>query len=116
MEEAQVESGHAVLDAGCGTGSVTFPIAKAHPGARLFPVSLSRSQLEIAQRYARRAGMRNVFLSEQSFTRTGFADATFDRIFFAESFCHAPDKPTTIREVARILKPGGKLLIADPPT
>src|SRR5688572_1867785 len=114
VAESQVESGHTVLDAGCGTGSITFPIAEQHPHAQVFPVSLSRSQLEIARKYQQSANIRNVYPSEQNFTRTAFRDASFDRVFFAESFCHAPDKRATIEEVSRILKPGGKVLIVDP--
>jgi SAM-dependent methyltransferase len=77
-------------------------------------VSLSRSQIEIARRYQRAAGIDNAFFSEQNFAKMAFGAGSFDRVIFAESFCHAPNKRETIAEVFRVLKPGGKVLIVDP--
>jgi ubiquinone/menaquinone biosynthesis C-methylase UbiE len=114
VAEAQVEDGQTVLDAGCGTGAVAFPIAERHPSSSIFGVSLSRSQLEIAQKYQQSAGLQNTYFCEQDFTELAFKDASFDRVIFAESFCHAPDKRETISEVGRVLNPGGKVLIVDP--
>jgi ubiquinone/menaquinone biosynthesis C-methylase UbiE len=114
IRESQVEDGHAVLDAGCGTGSIAFPLAEQNKHAQIFAVSLSHSQLEVARKYQQSAGIKNVYFSEQNFTRMAFREASFDRVIFAESFCHAPNKLETIREVSRVLKPGGKVLIVDP--
>lgn len=113
VAQSQVEDGQTVLDSGCGTGAVAFPIAERNPRSQVFGVSLSRSQLEVAQKYRQSAGIRNMHFSEQNFTRMAFRDASFDRVIFAESLCHAPDKRETISEVYRVLKPGGKLLIVD---
>jgi SAM-dependent methyltransferase len=114
IAESQIEDGQSILDSGCGTGSIAFPIAERNPCAHVFGLSLSRSQLEVARKYQQSAGVRNTYLSEQNFTRMAFRDGSFDRVIFAESFCHAPDKRETIVEVNRVLKPGGKVIIIDP--
>ena len=113
VEESQVEDGQSVLDAGCGTGPVAFPIAERNRRARVYGANISRGQLEIMQKYQRSAGLTNVYLTEQNYTRMAFRDEAFDRVVFAESFCHAPNKAETVREVGRVLKPGGKVLIVD---
>jgi SAM-dependent methyltransferase len=114
VEESQIEDGQSVLDAGCGTGSIAFPIAERNRRSHVFGVSLSRGQLAIARKYQRSAGINNAYFSEQNFTRMAFGAGSFDRVIFAESFCHAPNKRETIAEVFRVLKPGGKVLIVDP--
>lgn len=113
VAEAQVASGHLVLDSGCGTGAVTFPIAEQNPRSLVFGISLSHGQLEAAQGYQQSAGIKNTFFSEQDFTKMAFRDNSLDRVIFVESFCHAADKKATILEVNRVLKPGGKLIIFD---
>lgn len=114
IAESQLEDGQAVLDAGCGTGAITFPIAEQHRRSRVYGVSLSYTQLSIARKYRQSARAQNAYFSEQNFTRMAFRDGSFDRVIFAESFCHAPDKRETIAEVGRVLKPGGKVLVVDP--
>jgi len=114
VTESQIEDGQTILDSGCGTGSIAFPIAERNPRSRVFGVSLSRTQLEIAGKYQQSARLQNTFFSEQDFSRMAFLDSSMDRVIFAESFCHAPDKRATIYEVNRVLKPGGKLIIFDP--
>ena len=47
------------------------------------------------------------------FTRTGFADASFTRVFACESVCHAMDKRAFAVEAFRLLRGGGRLLVCD---
>ncbi|MEO7409863.1 MAG: class I SAM-dependent methyltransferase [Sphingomicrobium sp.] len=113
IAESSVADGHRVLDAGCGTGAVSFPIAEENPRAQVYGISLSHSQLEAARSYQQSAGIRNIHFSEQNYTQTAFAEASLDRVIFVESLCHALDKRAAIVEASRVLKPGGKLIIFD---
>ncbi len=114
MTESQLADGQWVLDAGCGTGAVSFPIAEKYLRSHVYGVSLSHLQLNIARKYQQEAHVRNAYFTEQNYTRLAFRDGSFDRVLFVESFCHAPDKRETVSEASRVLKPGGKLVIVDP--
>jgi tocopherol O-methyltransferase len=102
-----------VLDAGCGEGRTALYCAR-QAGCRVTGITLSPRQVNKARRHARRQRLsgQSRFL-EADFTDTSFCDNSFTHAFASESFCHAEDKPAFLREMYRLLKPGGRLVIAD---
>lgn len=110
---AGVGAGSRVLDAGCGVGGTSLWLA-GERGASVTGVTLVPEQAELARRRARRHGLQHLarFL-EADFTDTGLAPGSFDAVVATESLCHAPDKSAFYREAARLLRPGGRLVMAE---
>jgi tocopherol O-methyltransferase len=102
-----------VLDAGCGIGGSAMFLAK-HYGCHVTGITLSAKQQGIAQALSAKSDLANppTFLT-MDFAHTTFADASFDVVWGLESICHAPDKKAFMQEAYRILKPGGRIIIAD---
>ena len=101
-----------LLDAGCGVGATSFYISQ-RSGCAVTGITLSPVQVALASRLARRSGVAGIQFFTGDYCNSGFADQSFSHILASESFCHAPDKPGVLREMARLLKPGGKVVIAD---
>ena len=77
-------------------------------------MTLSRRQVETARRRNRREGVdRLITVEEANFTQLPYADGTFDGVFSVEATCHAEHKIDALREYARVLRPGGRLVIVD---
>jgi cyclopropane fatty-acyl-phospholipid synthase-like methyltransferase len=110
---ARVSPGDRVLDAGCGIGGAAFWLAR-NRGARVQGITIVQSQALRARRLAvsRRLEGRASF-SCQDYCRTAFADETFDVVWAQESVCHAEDKAAFLTEASRVLRPGGRLVMAD---
>ena len=104
--------GDHLLDAGCGVGATSFYISE-HSGCTVTGITLSPVQAAVASRLARRSGQGAMKFVTGDYCSSGFPDQSFSHILASESFCHAPDKPGVLKEMARLLKPGGKLVIAD---
>jgi cyclopropane fatty-acyl-phospholipid synthase-like methyltransferase len=102
-----------VLDAGCGVGGSAIFLAQRF-GCRVAGVTLSARQAATARRHAAAHGVgdRTAFLVED-YARTGFADASFDVVWALESVCYAASKRAFLCEAARVLRPGGRLVVAD---
>jgi len=110
---AAIQAGQRVLDAGCGVGGSGLWLAR-YCGATVVGVTLVRSQVAQARRLAAAHDLAEcaVFL-QADYTRTPLATATFDAVWALESLCHTPDKAAFYREAARLLRPGGRLVIAE---
>lgn len=104
--------GDHLLDAGCGVGATSLYIGE-HSDCNVTGITLSPVQAAVASRLAMRSGAGEIKFVTGDYCSSGFADQSFSHILASESFCHAPDKPGVLREMARLLKPGGKLVIAD---
>lgn len=104
--------GDHLLDAGCGVGATSFYIAQ-HSACDVTGITLSPVQAAVASRLVRRSGPQDMKFVTGDYCNSGFADQSFSHILASESFCHATDKPRVLKEMARLLKPGGKLVIAD---
>jgi tocopherol O-methyltransferase len=112
-EHVRLRRGERVLDAGCGVGGTSMWLAEQY-GAEVVGINLVDDHVERARRYARERGLGQAVRFERAdYTATGFDAASFDVVWAQESACHAPDKTTFAQEAARLLRPGGRLVMAE---
>lgn len=112
-QKAKIVKEDIVLDAGCGIGGSSIWLAK-NIGCSVTGISLSEKQVNKANTLAAKEQVRHLAKFEyQDFNATSFPDETFDVIWAIESVCHAPDKSVFLKEAFRIMKKGGRLIIAD---
>ncbi|MGW6599807.1 class I SAM-dependent methyltransferase [Streptomyces sp. NPDC055036] len=104
--------GDAVLDAGCGTGRALPPLRDA-VGARgtVLGVDLTPEMLEAAVRAGRRAAGQ-LLLADVS--RLPVRTAVLDAVFGAGLIAHLPQPEENLRELARVVRPGGRLALFHP--
>lgn len=102
-----------LLDVGCGVGGTPIFMAK-EIGCISQGITLSKRQVARATNYAQKFGVSDkVTFHEMDYLNTTFPDNTFSHITAVESFETASDKSLFMKEIFRILKPGGKLIIVD---
>ena len=120
IELANIKPGDQVLDVACGTGSLTLTAQRyVGPSGKVYGIDASPEMIEVAKKKASRSGLPVIFdlgLLEQ----LAFPAAAFDVVISRLAIHHLPDdlKHRGFAEILRVLKPGGRLLIADfsPPT
>jgi ubiquinone/menaquinone biosynthesis C-methylase UbiE len=98
-----------VLEVAIGTG---LNLTHYPAGVRLTGVEWSRAMLDIARRRAAELG-RDVDLRQGDAQALVFPDASFDTVVCTFSLCAIPDDQQALHEMARVLRPGGLLLLAD---
>jgi ubiquinone/menaquinone biosynthesis C-methylase UbiE len=112
---AQLQPGDAVLDVGCGTGTLALEVAR-RVGRAGRVAGIDPSPQQIARARAK-AARRNAPIEFQIgvIEQLAFPDRTFDVVFSTLMMHHlpAPLKRQGLAEIARVLKPGGRLVIAD---
>ena len=108
-----LEEGSHLLDAGCGHGSTAAYLA-AQAGCRVTGITLSRRQVEIATRRARRLGLEGrLGFRAGDYCATGLPEHSFTHVCAVESVCHARRPELFLAEAARLLCPGGRLVVVD---
>ncbi|MDY6779430.1 MAG: methyltransferase domain-containing protein [Halobacteria archaeon] len=112
-DRAGIEEGDRVLDAGCGVGGSAIWLAK-NRGAEVTGVNINQKQVQKARRGAEREGVTDsVEFLVKDFTDTGLPDDHFDVVWSVESVCHAEDEREFLSEAKRVLKDGGRIVVAD---
>ncbi len=112
-DRAGIAPSQRVLDAGCGVGGSSLWLAEQR-GAQVIGITPVASQVARARRFAARRGLGDRVAFEQAdYTCTPFPGESFDVVWALESLCHAADKSAFYREAARLLRPGGRLVVAE---
>lgn len=112
-QKAKIKSSDKVLDAGCGVGGSSIFLAKKY-GCQVIGITLSKKQVSSANQNALRYQVSDkINFIVADFTKTGFNKESFDVVWAIESVCHAKSKKDFLKESFRILKPGGRIIVAD---
>jgi O-methyltransferase StaMB len=102
-----------VLDIGCGVGGPACFIA-ARTGSRVIGVTNSQSGVAEAERFAAERGVRaRVDFRYAEAQELPFEDDSFDAVWSCEALHNLPDKTAAVRELARVLRPGGTAVLGD---
>jgi SAM-dependent methyltransferase len=108
VERAQIRPGMYVLDVGCGIGGASRYLA-AECGCRVAAIDLTPNFVEVARILANRCGLTDRIEVRQANALTlPFPDATFDHAWSHDVTMNISDKEALAREVARVLKSGGR--------
>jgi ubiquinone/menaquinone biosynthesis C-methylase UbiE len=103
-----------ILDIGMGHGYVACLIARAHQPELIVGVDVEMRWARYARRLARANGIDNILASAGTAEALPFGDRSFDRVIITQVLEHVDRPDKAIREIARVLKPEGSVLIAVP--
>jgi tocopherol O-methyltransferase len=112
-EYGRITARDRVLDAGCGVGGSAIYLAR-HVGCEVHGITLSGQQVERCRANAASHGVSHLaHFDRRNYLATGLPDGSFDVVWAVESVCYAFDKGDFLREACRLLRPGGRLVLAD---
>lgn len=106
---AQLRAGEQVLDVGCGDGNYTGTAAEITGSV----VGLDRSAAMLRAAAQRLAGVPGIRWIEGDATKLPFTDGSFDVVLIVTVLCFVADRHAVIREAHRVLRPGGRLVLAE---
>jgi tocopherol O-methyltransferase len=110
IERSEIGRCRRVLDVGCGVGGSAIYLSKAL-GAHVTGVTISQTQVAIGTDLARRSGanVRLIHMDAESLE----IDEPFDVVWSVEAISHLSNRRRCFQSIARLLEPGGKLIVAD---
>ena len=113
IARARLQPGERVVDLGTGTGAVAERAAAiVGPDGRVVGVDISAEMLALARRRVEARGLGNVTVREGQAESLPVEDAGFDAVLASLSLMYVIDRVAAAREIARVLRPGGRLIAA----
>jgi ubiquinone/menaquinone biosynthesis C-methylase UbiE len=112
LEHISIEKHHTILDVGCGGGRTVSKLAAIAAEGKVYGVDYSEESVAAAKRTnARWMDLGRVEIRQGSVSQLPFADGMFDVVTAVETHFWWPDLPGDMREVLRVMKPGGTLVL-----
>lgn len=107
------QPGERILEVGPGTGYYTLDTASALGGGRLDIFDLQQEMLDHTTRLAQRHGLQNITATRGDAGALPYADNTFDAAYLVAVLGEIPDQRAALNELARVLRPGGRLVVGE---
>lgn len=112
LSHVSIEKHNTILDIGCGGGRTVSKLTALADQGKVYGLDYSKESVAVAQRTNRQwVNMGRVEIQEASVSQLPFSENVFDLVTAVETHFWWPDLPADMREVLRVLKPGGALLI-----
>lgn len=112
IDQLAIRPADRVLELGAGNGYFTIPLAKRMPEA-VIAVDIQPEMIALLKQQAEKEGLKNIEYVESSLEEIPLGPNTADKIFAAFSIHEADNLSQAVREMKRILKPAGQLLIVE---
>jgi demethylmenaquinone methyltransferase / 2-methoxy-6-polyprenyl-1,4-benzoquinol methylase len=111
LAASELPDQYTALDVACGTGDLALALARARPGGRVTGIDVVPGMIQRAA--VRGAGVESVTFGVADLTRLPFPDASVDLVTAGYALRNVPSYEVALRELARVLRPGGCLLTLD---
>src|SRR5580693_8471088 len=112
LSHVSIKKNDTILDIGCGGGRTISKLAEMASGGKVHGIDYSEESVAAAHRNNRRwIDIGRVCIRHGTVSQLPFANDTFDLVTAIETHLFWPDLPNDFREISRVLKPGGSLLI-----
>ncbi len=117
IERSGIKQGMTVMDLGCGSGAFTLFVARAvGEEGKVYAVDIQPAMLKQLERKLAKAenqGIRNIELKQASAYELPFEDGALDLVYMVTVLQEIPDRGRALREIRRVLKPGGILAVTE---
>ncbi|ANB60469.1 demethylmenaquinone methyltransferase [Anoxybacteroides amylolyticum] len=111
MKRMNVQKGAKALDVCCGTADWTIALAEAvGPEGNVYGLDFSQNMLRVGEQKVNERGLTNVTLIHGNAMELPFPDDTFDYVTIGFGLRNVPDYMTVLKEMYRVVKPGGKVV------
>jgi ubiquinone/menaquinone biosynthesis C-methylase UbiE len=112
VERLSLQPGASVLDVCSGSGASALPAAeRVAPDGRVLAVDLAAGLLDLARAKAERRGLANIVFRVGDFQELDLPDSCFDAVICVFGIFFVPDMPAAVRQLWRMIRPGGRLAI-----
>jgi ubiquinone/menaquinone biosynthesis C-methylase UbiE len=115
VQQLRLERTSRVLELGPGPGFFSVAVARAVPEGRHELVDIQREMLERARGRLRQAGLRHAGATQANAMALPFRAGTFDVAFLVAVLGEVPDPKACVASIAHVLRPGGRLVLAELP-
>ena len=106
--------GERLLEVGPGTGYYTLEVAEwVRPDGRLDILDMQQEMLDHTMRRAGERGLANITPTRSDATAMPYEDGTYDAAFLVTTFGEIPDQEAALRELSRVLRPRGRLVVGE---
>jgi ubiquinone/menaquinone biosynthesis C-methylase UbiE len=113
-EILEAKQGERVLEVGPGTGYYTLDVAEwVGPGGTVDILDLQQEMLDHTMRRATERSLANITPTQSDATALPYDNDAFDAAFLVTVLGEVPDQDAALRELARVLKPGGRLVVGE---